>query len=132
MSTAALPPVATKIQSAADLPNKKRAKHHSRSSSSELLDEATPSSMHRSISTPSMASAAMVTSEQQALFEKQRQSQIMMTTYLSNAIKEKKMPTEGPLLKLLGAARVQPALILWKVYGDTRGCPGDAGKPVVA
>ncbi|KAF9161098.1 hypothetical protein DFQ26_004883 [Actinomortierella ambigua] len=106
MSTAAFPPPPQKVSFATDmqaaaLRAKKEAKHHSRSSSSELVDEASPSSMQRSISTPSIASAAMVSSEQQALFEKQRQGQMMMTTYLSNAIKQKKMGNPSPYEELI-------------------------------
>ncbi|KAF9427511.1 hypothetical protein BGZ94_004778, partial [Podila epigama] len=79
--------------------------HKKRSSGSDILHS--PSSpMKRSISTPTMASAAMVSSEQVAEFERHRQSQAMMTSYISSAIKEKKQGNPGPYEDLIAQLTV--------------------------
>ncbi|KAF9360507.1 hypothetical protein BGX26_009055 [Mortierella sp. AD094] len=62
--------------------------------------------MKRSISTPTAASAAMVSTEQVADFERQRQGQIMMTTYISSAIREKKQGNPAPYEELIAQLTV--------------------------
>ncbi|KAF9288241.1 hypothetical protein BGZ88_008257 [Linnemannia elongata] len=65
--------------------------HRKRASgSSKTVLAAANSPMKRSISTPVVSSPAMISSEQVADFEKQRQSLVMMTTYITSAIQEKR------------------------------------------
>ncbi|KAG0347858.1 hypothetical protein BG004_006731 [Podila humilis] len=78
--------------------------HRKRSSASDLLGS--PSSMQRSISTPTIASVAMVSTEQLAEFERHRQSQAMMTTYISSAIRERKQGNAGPYEDLIAQLTV--------------------------
>jgi len=61
--------------------------HRKRASSSNVF-AAAESPMKRSISTPVISSPAMISSEQAAEFERQRQSLVMMTTYIGSAIQE--------------------------------------------
>ncbi|KAK3818310.1 MAG: RNA polymerase I-specific transcription initiation factor RRN3-domain-containing protein [Linnemannia gamsii] len=63
--------------------------HRKRASGSNVLAAAN-SPMKRSISTPVVSSPAMISSEQAAEFEKQRQALVMMTTYIASAIQEMK------------------------------------------
>ncbi|KAG0361766.1 RNA polymerase I-specific transcription initiation factor RRN3-domain-containing protein [Gamsiella multidivaricata] len=79
--------------------------HRKRSSGSDILTTAN-SLMKRSISTPVMASASMVSSEQVADFERLRQGQIMMTTYISSAIREKKQGNPVPYEELIAQLTV--------------------------
>jgi hypothetical protein len=75
--------------------NQSHIGHKKRSSGSEVF-VAENSHMKRSISTPAMASASMISSDQIANFERQRQGQIMMTTYISSAIRDKKQVRLAP------------------------------------
>ncbi|KAF8927092.1 hypothetical protein BGZ58_010640 [Dissophora ornata] len=79
--------------------------HRKRSSGSDLLAAAN-SPMKRSVSTPVVASTAMVSTEQVADFERQRQGQIMMTTYISSAIREKKKGNTIPFEELIAQLTV--------------------------
>ncbi|KAG0320571.1 hypothetical protein BG000_003517 [Podila horticola] len=79
--------------------------HKKRSSGSDIVGSPT-SSMKRSISTPTMASASMVSTEQVAEFERHRQGQAMMTTYISSAIREKKQGNPGPYEDLIAQLTV--------------------------
>ncbi|KAG0290015.1 hypothetical protein BGZ96_006513 [Linnemannia gamsii] len=64
--------------------------HRKRASDSNNILAAANSPMKRSISTPVISSPAMISSEQVADFEKQRQSLVMMTTYIASSIQEKR------------------------------------------
>ncbi|KAG0054746.1 hypothetical protein BGZ83_010529 [Gryganskiella cystojenkinii] len=79
--------------------------HKKRSSGSQVF-VAENSHMQRSVSTPSMASAAMISSEQLVDFERQRQGQMMMTTYISSAIREKKQGNPVPFEELIAQLTV--------------------------
>ncbi|KAF9903297.1 hypothetical protein EC991_003989 [Linnemannia zychae] len=63
---------------------------HKKRASGSNVHAAANLPMQRSISTPVVSSPAMISSEQAVEFEKQRQSLVMMTTYISSAIQEKK------------------------------------------
>ncbi|KAF9916002.1 hypothetical protein BX616_004865 [Lobosporangium transversale] len=82
-----------------------RPKHHKRSSGSDVHVNTNPP-MQRSISTPVAASASMVTTEQVADFERQRQSQVMMTAYISSSIREKKQGNPIPYEELIAQLTV--------------------------
>lgn len=71
-----------------ELPLRGHRKRASGSSNNVLAAANSP--MKRSISTPVVSSPAMISSEQVADFEKQRQSLVMMTTYITSAIQEKR------------------------------------------
>jgi len=86
-TTIPTPPTPSSLNS--NTSNSSHIGHKKRSSGSEVFVSEN-SHMKRSISTPAMASAAMISSEQLADFERQRQGQMMMTTYISSAIREKK------------------------------------------
>ncbi|KAG0068073.1 hypothetical protein BGZ92_004958 [Podila epicladia] len=88
-STVSSPKFAFAAEMATAPVNIPASSHKKRSSGSDILGSPT-SSMKRSISTPTMASASMVSTEQVAEFERHRQGQAMMTTYISSAIREKK------------------------------------------
>ncbi|KAF9436231.1 hypothetical protein BGZ76_004519 [Entomortierella beljakovae] len=62
--------------------------------------------MKRSASTPTTASTAMVSTDQLADFERQRQGQILMTTYISSAIREKKQGNPAPYEDLIAQLTV--------------------------
>lgn len=64
--------------------------HRKGASDSNNIFAAANSPMKRSISTPVVSSPAMISSEQVADFEKQRQSLVMMTTYITSSIQEKR------------------------------------------
>ncbi|KAF8942221.1 hypothetical protein BGZ47_006707 [Haplosporangium gracile] len=64
--------------------------HRKRASGSNNILAAANSPMKRSFSTPVVSSPAMISSEQGADFEKQRQSLVMMTTYITSAIQGKR------------------------------------------
>ncbi|KAF9106366.1 hypothetical protein BGX27_009202 [Mortierella sp. AM989] len=79
--------------------------HRKRSSGSDVLSTV-EFPMKRSISTPSAVSVAMVSTEQVADFERQRQGQIMMTTYISSAIREKKQGNPARFEELIAQLTV--------------------------
>ncbi|KAF9580611.1 hypothetical protein BGW38_002672 [Lunasporangiospora selenospora] len=81
----------TSASAASDIPSLRPSSpgHRKRPSDIDLHPSITQP-MKRSTSTPVAASAAMVSSEQIAGFDRQRQGLIMMTTFISSAIREKK------------------------------------------
>ncbi|KAF9290499.1 hypothetical protein BGZ68_006873 [Mortierella alpina] len=79
--------------------------HRKRSSGSDLLAAAS-SPMKRSISTPTMASVSMISEDQLAEYERQRQGQIMMTSYISSAIRQKKDGNPIPFEELIAQLTV--------------------------
>ncbi|KAF9990780.1 hypothetical protein BGZ75_010035 [Mortierella antarctica] len=79
--------------------------HRKRSSGSDLLAAAS-SPMKRSISTPAMASVSLISEDQLAEFERQRQGQIMMTSYISSAIRQKKEGNPIPFEELIAQLTV--------------------------
>ncbi|KAF9173728.1 hypothetical protein BGX21_006409 [Mortierella sp. AD011] len=85
--------------------NPPQTNHRKRPSGSDAYSTA-DLPMKRSISTPAAASAAMVSTEQAADFERQRQGQIMMTTYISSAIREKKQGNPTPYEELIAQLTV--------------------------
>ncbi|KAF9356451.1 hypothetical protein BGX34_009930 [Mortierella sp. NVP85] len=79
--------------------------HRKRSSGSDILSTA-HLPMKRSASSPIAASAAMVSTDKTADLDRQRQGQVMMTAYISSAIREKKKGNPIPFEELIAQLTV--------------------------
>ncbi|CAO3563500.1 unnamed protein product [Mortierella alpina] len=97
---------ATNLTSVAPTPTPDPASGHRKRSSGSGLLAAASTAMKRSISTPTMASVSMVSEDQLAEFERQRQGQIMMTSYISSAIRQKKEGNPIPFEELIAQLTV--------------------------